>query len=450
MIGRRALWMLLAAGALIRIAALPLPGTEDVRTWKMWAHAASERPTRTYGVGGDPPIRGMIRWNNWETTVDYPPVALYELGVVGAVYRRFSPFVTDSPWLTASIKIPGLLFGAALTTLLAWTARWLTGSAASAQWVALAYWLNPATIVNGEVLGYLDPLMMLPGIAALVLLHFEAAESAGLLLAVAVLTKPQGVLLVPACALAAWHAGGLRTVTRTAVGGLLGTAVVILPFALEGALGNMWLAFGSFHARRDILSGYAANVWWIVNYALRGWYQIPRLGFPGAFLAPVTRIMAISTFQEVGFPNPRPLATGGVLALTGWGVWRLRGRQDLASHALAGAFTVHAFFVLGVGVHEHHMMLAVPLLALAAALQPVYRRLFYAVSAIVTLNMNLFYGIGLGWGWSLPRLLLWVEASVLLSIANIATLVWHARMVARATRQADADLPMNAVRRGAS
>ena len=54
---------------------------------------------------------------------------------------------------------------------------------ASRRWAALAYWLNPATILNGEVLGYLDPLMMLPGIAALVLLHVGAAESAGLALA---------------------------------------------------------------------------------------------------------------------------------------------------------------------------------------------------------------------------------------------------------------------------
>ena len=191
------------ACTLVRLAALPLPGTEDVRTWKMWAHAASERPTHVYGVGGTPPVRGVIRWNNWETSVDYPPVALYELGAVGAIYRLFSPFETDSPWLTAAIKMPGLFFGVGLTVLLAWTARRMTGSVAAARWVALAWWLNPAVILNGEVLGYLDPLMMLPGVAALILLHVRAAESAGLLLAIAVLTKPQGVLLVPACALAA-------------------------------------------------------------------------------------------------------------------------------------------------------------------------------------------------------------------------------------------------------
>jgi hypothetical protein len=84
-----------------------------------------------------------------------------------------------------------------------------------------------------------------------------------------------------------------------------------------------------------------------------------------------------------------------------------------------------------VGVHEHHMMLAVPLLALAAALRPAIRPLFWTVSLIVALNMNLFYGIGLGLGWSVPRGLLLVDLSVLLSIANIAALAWHSRVLVR-------------------
>jgi hypothetical protein len=213
-------------------------------------------------------------------------------------------------------------------------------------------------------------------------------------------------------------------------------SLTLLPFALAGALPNMWLAFGSFYARRDILSGNAANIWWIANYVLRAWYQLPTLGFPGAWLVPVRRIMAVSTFQEVGFPNPRPFATLGAALTSAWGLWRLRHARDLAVHALGAAFVVHAYFVLAVGVHEHHMLLAVPLLALASALRPTLRPLFFVVSAIVALNMNLFYGIGLGHGWSVPRGLLFVDLSVLLSLANIGALVWHGRLLARETRVA--------------
>jgi hypothetical protein len=422
----------LLAGLLVRVAALPLPGTEDVGTWKIWAYGASHHVTHVYGVGGQPPVRGVVKWLQFETTVDYPPAALYELAIVGKLFGRYDSAFSNSRAFTVAVKLPGLLCNIALTALLAWTVRRFTGDARAARWVTLAWWLNPAVILNGEVLGYLDPLMMLPAVVSLVLLHLGLAESAGLALSLAVLTKPQAVLLVPGFALAAWHSGGVRNVARLAAGGAIGTVVLVLPFALEGALANMWLAFGSFYARRDILSGFAANVWWIVNYLLRGYYQIPRLGFPQAYLVEVRRIMAVSTFEEVGFPNPRPFGSAVVLAIWGWAIWQMRHARDLASHALLCAFLVHAYFVFAVGVHEHHMMLTVPLLALAAGLRPALRPLFYAVSAIVALNMNLFYGIGLGMGWSPPRLMLGIDLTVLLSLANVGVLVWAAARLHRA------------------
>jgi hypothetical protein len=353
---------------------------------------------------------------------------------MGRLYRLVDPAFDDSPLLTAAVKLPGLCFGIALTAFLWWTVNHFKHDARAADAVAVGYWANPATILNGEVLGYLDPLMMFPAMASLVLLHVNAAEWAGASLAIAIFTKPQAALLTPLFALATWNVGRTRALTGAILGGLLTATVIMLPFALIGALPNMWLAFGSFIARRDILSGYAANIWWIVNYLLRAWYQVPRLGVVAAYLAPVHRIMAVSTFQEVGFPNPRPFGTVLAAATMAWGLWQLRHARELALHLLGGAFIVHAFFVLSVGVHEHHMMLTVPLLALAAALRPSLWPLFWVISAIVALNMNLFYGIGLGLGWSLPRGLLLIDLSVLLSVANVLALVWHGRTVVREVR----------------
>ncbi len=302
--------------------------------------------------------------------------------------------------------------------------------------MALAYWLNPATILNGEVLGYLDPLMMLPGIAALVLIHLGAAESAGLALALAVLTKPQGVFLV-----AGMRAGGLAywrqraRSARAAAGGALGATLLLLPFALDGrAPEHVARVRIVLRAARHPVRQCRQR---LVDRQLRPARVLSdsKARLPHAFFVEVRRIMAVSTFQEAGLPNPRPFAGAAVLATSAWGLWQLRQAPDLATHALAAAFVVHAFFVLGVGVHEHHMMLAVPLLALAAALRPSLRPLFYVVSAIVALNMNLFYGIGMGRGWSVPRLLLGIDLSVLLSLVNIAALVWHGRIVLREARR---------------
>jgi hypothetical protein len=397
----------------------------------VWRYAASQDVASFYGVGVSPPTRGILHWGRHYTTVDYPPVALYEMALVGLVYRAIDATYADSTALTALLKAPGLLAGALLAALLYATALRLTGSVSGARWAAIAYWINPATILNGETLAYLDPLVMAPAVGALALVYFNAPGWGGAALGVAVMTKPQALLLAPAFTLAAFATSGVRGVVRAAAAGAVVMLAAAAPFLAVGAGPNMWLAFGSWYARRDILSGNAANIWWIANYLGRAWYALPEVGFPAAYLRPVARIMAISTFMQMGFPNPRPYASAAVLVIVGWACWTARHARDLALHAALGAFTVHAFFVIGVGVHEHHQVLAVPLLGLAAVLRPRFRPLFFAVSLIVALNINIFYGIGLGRGWALPRSMLLIDSSVLLSVANIAALVWHARLFRR-------------------
>jgi hypothetical protein len=429
--------LLLLAGLAVRVAALPLPGTEDVNVWKVWSFNAAQDVTAVYGIGGDPPVRRLLEYHRQFTPVDYPPIGLYVLGIVGRIYGALAPGYPNTWPLVAAIKIPGLCAGMALTWLFYAVVRRATGSREAARAAALSYWLNPATILNGEVLGYLDPLVMLPVIAAFVLVHRREGEWGGACLSIALLTKPQAVLVLPAFALAAWRTLDWRGRIGTAIAGAIAIGLGVLPYALVGALPNMWIAFGSFYARRDILSGNAANIWWIANWLSRASHMVADQGWH-AFFVPVARIMAISTFVEQGLPNPRPFASAAILLVAGWAAWRVRHARSLAIHAALGAFTVHAFFVLGVGVHEHHQMLAVPLLALAAALCPGFRAIFVTVSLICALNMNLFYGISRGWGWAVPRMITPIDLSVLLSFANLAALVWHARVLMRETARAEA------------
>lgn len=70
-------------GLLIRAATLPLPGHDDVITWKIWSYAASHRVTQMYGVSGTPPARGIVTWGEQWSTADYPPFFLYEYAIVG-------------------------------------------------------------------------------------------------------------------------------------------------------------------------------------------------------------------------------------------------------------------------------------------------------------------------------------------------------------------------------
>ncbi len=428
----------LALGLLLRIASLPLPGHDDVITWKIWSYAATQDVTGMYGVGGEPPERGVVRWGERWSTVDYPPFFLYEMAIVGRIFAALYPTYPDGWRLLIAVKLPVLLANALLTWLLFATVRSVSGRDSTARGAALAYWLNPATLFGGELLGYVDPLLTLPATAGLVLAWYGRRFSAGVLIAVAVATKPQAVLVGPAFAVLLWQSAGLTGVLQAAVAFAATLLAIVLPFALRGATGNMLLAFGSFYERRDTMSAFAANAGWLINWGLRSWFGVPELGWR-AFLQVVPRPLAISRFQELGYPNPRPICTAVVAIGVGWAMWTVRRtRLDLGTIAALAAFTVHTVFVLNVGMHESHQLFEVPLIVLAAALCPALRPLAVAVSAIITLNINFYYGIGLGWGWAIPRQITGIDISVALAFANLAALLWFAVRLASPPRRPSA------------
>jgi len=421
------------AGLIIRLAALPLPGTHDTVPWRIWSYnAAREGVGRLYGVGGSPPEHRALKYLNAETTVDYPPLALYELGWAGRVYRwtRHGEF-PNGRLLFVAMKAPALLADAGFAALLFLVVRRRIGQGA-ARWATLAYWLNPAVLLDGAVLGYLDPQCVLPAAASLVAATEGWFATAGALGAAAVLTKPQAIVALPSLALVVWHLPGrerLASVTRIAAAALLATLIVAGPVIVAGGGANMLQALGRL-AGHDMLSGNACNLWWIVGYLVRVQYTVQDYGVWGAIVRP-TKILQISRFIDVGYPNPRPIGVALVAIAVLWALWTARRTKDLWMIAAVGAFATHAYATLSAQVHENHLYAAVPLLALAGAGRPAFRPVFLAVSAIFALNLNLFYGIGEDVGYALPRGITVVDATVVLAALNCAALVWHARVLSR-------------------
>jgi hypothetical protein len=423
----------LVSGTVVRLAALPLPGTHDIVAWKIWSYnAANEGVSRLYGIGGVPPEHRVIAYLNAETTVNYPPLALYELGWAGRVYRwinrgRFP----NTTALTVAIKGPAAIADAGFAVLLFVVIRRRLGETA-ARWATIAYWLNPGVILNGVVLGYLDPQYALPAAGCLIAATEGWVVTAGALGAAAVSTKPQAVVALPALMLVL---RGVNAWLRLAAGALAATALLVAPVIAAGGGPNMSQALGRL-ASHDMLSGNACNLWWIVGYLVRVQYTISDYGVWGAIVRP-TKILQISRFIEIGYPNPRPIGAVLVVLAVMWALWTARRAKDLWMVAAVGAFTTHAYATLSAQVHENHLYAAPPLLALAAAGRPAFRPVLYAVSAIFALNLNLFYGIGEDVGYALPRGMTIIDATVVLAIVNCIALVWHARVLRREASSVD-------------
>lgn len=421
----------LVAGAVIRAAALSLPGTGDVHVWKIWSYNAAMHPTEVYGVGGTPTERRVISLHGARTTVNYPPLAMYELGAIGRVYLAvYGGQFPDTLALTATIKGAVVLSEAALIALMFVALRRLA-SLGIARWAVAAYWLNPASVLTGSALGYIDPFLVLPAVGGIVAALFGWPLAAGALAAAAVLTKPQAIMIAPAIALAVWNVDDPRPAfVRLAValaGAALMAAALVGPVIAAGAWPNMLLALSRL-GQQDMLSGNACNFWWIVGYVVRAAYAVPDRGVWAAFIAPA-QILGISSLIDLGYPNARIAGTVMTAVVGAWGLWTARRARDFWLLAALGGFLVHAYATLAAQVHENHLFVAVPLLAIAAAGRRRFTQIFVAVSAIVALNLNIFYGISEGVGYAIPRDVTLIDLSVVLAAANCAALLWHARVL---------------------
>ena len=69
-----------------------------------------------------------------------------------------------------------------------------------------------------------------------------------------------------------------------------------------------------------------------------------------------------------------------------------------------------------------------------------FRPIAAAVSVVVALNLNLFYGFGDGIGYALPRAVTIVDLTVIVALFNCLLLSWHAVVLSRQCSTADARL----------
>jgi Gpi18-like mannosyltransferase/4-amino-4-deoxy-L-arabinose transferase-like glycosyltransferase len=241
----------------------------DVNAYAAWAlRLADEGPARFYAPG---------------YFADYPPGYMYVLWWVGLASRALRLGWQTSGFLVL-LKLPALLADFAVARLL--FAR-LRGAAPRAAWLAaLAFALNPALVLDSAVWGQTDSVLSL-----LVLLAFLAQgerhfELAWVFAALAVLTKPQALLLVPLLAFWpwGWWMGGRPLSAALAA---VATAFVVAdPFRGDrpwrwlvdlysgtagyynetsvNAMNLMALAFGMRRNDADLFLGLSAQIWGFV------------------------------------------------------------------------------------------------------------------------------------------------------------------------------------------
>jgi hypothetical protein len=417
----------LIGGALLRIAILPVSVPAVDNPWRAWSyHAATRGPWSLYGPRGH-----TVRFGELDEAVVYPPLALDELALVGRAHLALNGGRFDNDVaLTKTIKGAIVLLDGVLAALIFLVVQRAAGTP-RAWWAALAYWLNPAVLMI-TALGFFDVFVAIPAVGAVVAASYGRPWLTGALFTAAVMTKPQGLLVAPAIALALWNADGGRArgqrLATAAAASAVAAAALAAPLVAAGTTRAM-LRSVAVLAGHDALSALAFNAWWIVSYL----FAAARAGASGLQAALQARVEIVTHADAIarGFPHPRIIALPLLAAPIGWALKARWHARDPGSHAALAAFMVIAYFTLSVQVHENHFFLAIPLLAIAAALRPPLAPVFAALSVVFALNLYVIYGMrGDGpaeWITTIAGL----DVTVLLAAAECALFGWLAMVVVR-------------------
>jgi Gpi18-like mannosyltransferase len=322
--------------------------------------------------------------------INYPPVFTDVL----ALLNWLGDTTGISPYLL--MKWPSVLADLGIAVVIAIAGRKWFGDR-RALVAASAYLLLPITWYDSAIWGQVDSLAMLPMLIALVFLIEKKPEWSLVFFVLAVLTKPQGALILlillpvmigqfihrelPLKRIATSVAAALVTFTLVGVpwslesyvapyspsaasipvvGDLLGLAVQYLSTAgmfpvLTANAFNIWAGVGAIPLAQQIQEG---QVFWLTD-------ELPILGIPAQ-------------------------AIGGALFLLVAGLifWLLIKRHSANQVLLASALLLVAFFTLPTRVHERYLAQAFAILALVWVASNSRRILLVLLAIANTLNLH--------------------------------------------------------------
>ncbi len=350
---------------IIRFALAPMQGLDfDIGTNQGWARSAVELGlARSYSeqVGGN-----MLP--------NYPPFSLMMFGATGYVYRLFVSPTYDTSLLAHRmiIKFPAMLADVLLCLAFAvLIGRWRGRRAG--MLAALLFALHPAAIYESAIWGQTDSIFTLFIVLSLLAILWRAPGIAGALITLAALTKAQTIAVLPL--FAALYLLRPRTILSGAIGGLSVAILVLLPFALGGALTNVWKVYTGSVGYYPILSSSAYNFWWSL-FADGAWSKND-----GELL------FGLLSYRMAGF-----LIVGAIMATVLW-MYRKKlctpqpfARELTVLFLIASTFSL-AFFLFMTEMHERYLF---PFIALGLPIAFLSRRaafLYGSISLLFFFNL---------------------------------------------------------------
>jgi hypothetical protein len=454
----RKILLIIVLGLALRILLMPLPGTPDMLTNQLWAASVLDQGiSRTYIFTdtdyltkaclywrGLPyhsaPVRYHTELGTLDHVPDYPPLSIFAFALSAALARQVQGGrLRTGGVLNACFNLLPVVCALA-TVLILW--RFVEKEKLGQAWPAVAaFWLNPVMILHTPVLGYVDAVFALVGFGSLLALYRRRYTESAILAALGCMIKPQGALVLPVLFLTIWFDRERRLLIRSTLFFALFALLPFIPFIATGR------ALAAFRGTLQVvsvgfLSSQQANAWWLVSWilpaVLGGGLATLREPVSMYPVAELPRLLSLS-FRGISL-----VLFAGYVVMTLYYLRRelLRGKR--LAIFWAGALQIYGFTMLTLYPKENHLyaffVYALPLLVFSGR---VFRKLYWALSAVFALNLFFFDGLGRGTeaAANALRFALGLDLTVVLSLVNVLLFVsivlapgWHFP----ATRNGDA------------
>ena len=379
----RAAIAIVAVSAIVQIAIATMPDTMgDLLMYRSWVRAlAHDGLAAAYWPSPGPPSP------DYGLPIDYPPLLPYVFYVLGHAVEAISPAALGSDrLLDFLIRAPLILANLLLALLVFIEVRRFAPDAAHLALAVAA--LNPALIFDTAYWGQADAPCALLVATSVVAMVRGRPEWSWAAITAAALVKPLAYPLVPLLAFETGRRFGGHRMLRGAATAVVTLCVVLLPFL---GVGRFFDALKSLVTQVDAMpyiSVNAHNVWWLVG---RGTPWTDAHERPLGLLP--WSVISVVLFGTLYI---------AVLVL-------LARSREARSLYVAAATVSFGFFVLSTHMHENHLFITLPLMALAGAESKGLRVAVCVLSATMLANMMLHDPLLTHWARALtpgPTLLL--------------------------------------------
>ena len=333
---------LLSLSFLIRFLFFPTQGyVNDMNTFAYWFNTATDNGPRVF--------YSVVSW------CDYPPFNVYFFWGFGSLAKALS--LSGTPAIYPIIKLLPNLFDTATAFLIfVFVRKRLDFEAALLAMTIYAF--NPAVVFNAAVWGQFDAIYTFLLVLSLMLALASKPEFSAVTFTLGILTKPQGIALLPLIAFMIFKKNGWRRLLTSILAGAATLFVVIIPFEWSNPitfLSNIYFgAYGGY----EVTSVNAFNMWalgglWVPdgNLFILGWTLF------GAFTAFTLYVL-----------HKRFNASGELLVL------------------FSAFMLFFGFFMLPTRIHERYLFPALSVLALMFMFVKKTRPIYVILTATCLVN----------------------------------------------------------------